>query len=322
MGGKRKLSLDLRQLEYFVALADAETISGAASRLGITQPSLSEALTRLESQLDVLLVLRGAQGTHLTAAGAALANCGRDILKNVDVALEEVRHHGSETRGLVAVGLPQGMAHLLSIPLSETVQIELPTVRLRITEGASQDVLGWLASGQIDFAVVGQHNEDRGVEARPLLDEELFLVAASDNWPPAGKRLAPGEPIEFKELKGLPLVLPGIQNGPREFIERFAQSNAVQLDVVVEIDSQQQIARLISRSAVYSIMSHASVMSEVSKGELVIVPIVNPMLRQTAYLTRNRSRPVTRASTAVERLLSIILKEMIGRYRLRAELVE
>lgn len=322
MSVRKTISLDLRQLEYFVALADAGTISGAASRLGITQPSLSEALARLESQLDVSLVLRSARGTQLTEAGAALARHGRDILKSIDSTLEEVRHLGGDARGPVAIGLPQGIALLLSVPLAETVQLELPSVKLRISEGGSGHVLEWLASGQVDFAVL-YHGHDYGeVDAQPLLEEELFLASAPDNWPPAGRTLPPGQPIEFKEIKGLPLVLPGVEHGLRDFIERFARSNAVQLDITVEMDSLRQIASLVSRASAYTIVPHAAVMNEVSRQELVLVPIVKPAMRRTAYIIRKRNRPITQASLSVQRLVSIILKEMITRYGLGAKLVE
>ena len=322
MSGKKPISIDLRQLEYFVALADVGTISGAASRLGITQPSLSEALAKLENQLDIQLVVRGARGTNLTEAGAALAKYGHDILKGIDLALEEVRHLGGEARGLVSVGLIQGIAMLLSVPLTETVQIELPLVKLRLSEGASGHVLEWLASGKIDLAIIGHGRDDHDLESRPLLEEELFLISAPDNWPPPGSTIAPGQPIEFKDLKDLPLVLPAPQHGLREFVERFARSNSIQINVTVEMDSLRQIATLVSRASAYSIMSHASVMNEVSKGELVIVPIIKPVMRRTAHIIRKRSRPVTRASASVERLISVILKEMIKRYGLSAKLAD
>ena len=95
-------------------------------------------------QLDVQLVVRGARGTNLTEAEAALAKYGHEILKDIDVTLEEVRHLGGEARGLASVGLIQGIAMLLSVPLVETVQIELPLVKLRLSEGASGHVLEWL----------------------------------------------------------------------------------------------------------------------------------------------------------------------------------
>jgi len=314
------MSLDFRQLEYFVTLADAGTISSAASRIGIAQPSLSEALAKLEHQLNVQLVLRGARGTQLTEAGAVLAKHGREILKNIDATLEKVRHEGGDARGLVAIGLPQGIASVLTVPLAETVQVELPLVKLRICEGGAGHLLEWLASGKIDFAILHYGFDNTDFDVQPLLEEELFLVSAVDNWPPADKRTGLGQSIEFKDLKEIPLVLPSPLQCP--LIDRLARSNSIQLDIKVEMDSLQQIALMVSRASAYTIMSHAAAIDYVATQQLLLVPIVNPGIRLTAHIVRKRNRPVTRASLAVQRLIPVILKEVITRHGLNARLVD
>ncbi|MEH2563603.1 LysR family transcriptional regulator [Bradyrhizobium sp. AZCC 2289] len=314
------ISLDLRQLEYFITLADAGTISGAASRIGIAQPSLSEALAKLEHQLDVQLVLRGARGTQLTEAGAVLAKYGREILKNIAATLEKVRHEGGDARGLVAVGLPPGLASVLTVPLAETVQVELPLVKLRISEGGAGHLLEWLASGTIDFAILYYGFDNTDFDVKPLLEEELFLVSAVDNWPPAGKRNGLGQSIEFKDLKEISLVLPSPLQCP--LIAQLGRSNSIQLNVKVEMDSLQQIASMVSRASAYTIMSHTAAIDYIAPLQLLLVPIINPGIRLTAHIVRKRNRPVTQASLSVQRLIPVILKEMITRHGLNARLVD
>jgi len=321
MSRKKSISLDLRWLEYFVAVADAGSILGAAFRLGITQPSVSQAMARLESQLDVALLIRDVRGAALTEAGAALAKHGREILKSIDVALEETRYLGGDARGQVAVGLSHGIGHLLSIALAETVSIKLPSVKLRISEGASGDVLEWLASGQVDFAVLHHGHACGDFEAQALFEENLFVVSAPDNWPPPGETIVPGQAIELKDLKGVPLVLPSPQHNLREFVERAARSSSIQLNIAVEMNSLRQIAALVSRGSAYTIMPHSALMDEISNGALVLVPI-EPSMRRTAYLMRKRNRPVTRASSSVGKLVSVILKDMLERRGLRTKLVQ
>jgi LysR family nitrogen assimilation transcriptional regulator len=111
------MTVDLRQLSYFVAIADSGSISSAASKLGIAQPSLSEVVARLEKQIGVQLIVRTARGMQLTQAGVVLARHARDLLHRVDVALKEVNDLGEEPRGPVALGLPPTMALLLAVPL-------------------------------------------------------------------------------------------------------------------------------------------------------------------------------------------------------------
>src|SRR5882672_5759847 len=88
------MAVELRQLRYFATMADGGSISAAATKLGISQPSLSEVVSRLEKELGVQLVVRTARGMQLTDAGVALARHARDVVRSVDIALDEVRHLG------------------------------------------------------------------------------------------------------------------------------------------------------------------------------------------------------------------------------------
>lgn len=317
----RQPSVDLRQLSYFVAVADAGTISSAASRLGISQPSLSDALARIEGLLNAQLVIRSARGTQLTEAGSALARYGRDILRGVDLALEEVRLLGGEARGPVAVALPPSVALLLSVPLAETVRHELPSIRLRLAESMSGYILDWLATDHIDLGVVYQGQDYSHLDTQPLLVEELFLVAAPDHWPNVEHHNGIArEPIDFAKLPEYPLVVPSRAHGLRELLERYAKAQNVTLDVVLEIDALRHIVAMVSRASAYTILSHAAVVDEVARGELLLVPIANPTMTRTAYTVRKRGRPVTRANLAVEGVMRSILKELIDRSQLSAAL--
>jgi LysR family nitrogen assimilation transcriptional regulator len=151
----------------------------------------------------------------------------------------------------------------------------------------------------------------------------LCLVSAVDNWPPASNSKTPTRhPIEFKDLKNLPLVLPSHRDGLREFIERLARTNSIQLDVVVEMDALRQIIALVSSASAYSILSPFAIVNEVANGELVRIPIINPVLNRTAYVIRKRNRPITRASLSVEKMFSVILKEIFERHHLSATLAD
>lgn len=314
--------IDLRQLGYFVAVAEAGTVSGAAARLGIAQPSLSEVLVRLERQLAVQLVVRSTRGVQLTVAGATLAKLGREILRGVDMALDEVRHVGGEARGLVAVGLPPSLSLLLSVPLAESVRQELPLVKLRIVEAMSGYIRDWVESEHVDLGCTYEGQDCSQLSTELLLTEELFLVAAQDNWPP---NLNNGigdtaSAIEFAAAATLPLVLPSRPHGLRELLERQARAQGIQLNVVVEIDALRQLVTIVDRASGYTILPHAAVMGEAHEGRLTLIKIIKPFLRRMAYLVRKRGRPVTRASLAVEKLMVTITRELVRRHDLKAEI--
>src|SRR5438105_2738274 len=98
-------ALSLKQLSYFLALVDHGSISAAANALNMAQPSLSENIAKLEKELDAQLAIRGARGVQMTEAGMALANRSREILKNVQDMVEEIRQISGVPRGPVSIGL-------------------------------------------------------------------------------------------------------------------------------------------------------------------------------------------------------------------------
>lgn len=316
-------TLSFKQLNYFLALVDHGSISAAANALNMAQPSLSENIAKLEKQLEAQLAIRGARGVQMTEAGMALALRGREILTKFEEMVDEIRRISGEPRGPVSIGLPPSLSILLSVPLLETVHNEHPLVRLHIAEAMSGDILEWISADRLDLGCVYEVTEAGPCTFTPLLTEELFLVAAPDNWP--GKLDAHGvalEPITASKLAELPLVLTSQTHGARKLQEKFARSIGVHLNVVAEIDSLPHIVEMVSRASAYTILSHGAVIKQVAAGTLALVPIEEPTIRRTAYIARARARPVTRAGLIVEEYVSMILREMVDRYKLRATLAD
>jgi LysR family nitrogen assimilation transcriptional regulator len=321
---KQKASslLDLRQLAYFVAIADCGSISRASAQLGIAQPSLSEALARLEGQLETKLVIRGVRGIELTEAGVTLAQHGRSILHDAERAVEDVKHLQDDVRGDVSIALPPSLALMLTVPLAETLHLEHPKVRLHITEGNSGHIAQWVRNGTSDLGIVYEGLDIGEFSSRLLMNEELFIASAPDNWPPPSVTLNAGEPIRFEQLKDVPLMLPGREHGLRELIERHARSLGVELQVVLEIDALRHLITMVDRASGYSIFAHAAVAAEVSAGRLVLIPIREPSLWRAAHLVRKYGRPVPRSMQCVEHAVFALLREIVPRMGVSAILPE
>lgn len=316
-------ALDIRQLHYFVTLADQGSISSAAAALHMAQPSLSENLARLERKMGVQLVVRNGRGIILTEAGLLFASLGRDIVEATAKAVDEIRHVGQEARGPVSVGLTPSLGILLSVPLAETIQSEFPEVRLRITEGMSGNIAQWVEEERIDLGYVYEVTDNPDLQFRPILAEKLFLVSAPDHLPDCVNWEDPERPtIHGRDLKSLPLALPATSHGARKAVERFARTAGVSLNILVEIDSLPQLITMATRASAYTVLSHASVIDEVASGTLKLIEIVEPTMTRTAYILHKRSRPITRASQAIEQAIELIMREVIERFDLDATVIE
>ncbi len=98
--------MDIRQLRCFLATVEEGSLSAAALKLQLAQPSLSQSVAKLEEELDVQLLIRTPRGVTPTESGQALANHARAILEALALAEQDVRHFGGEPKGVVSIGLP------------------------------------------------------------------------------------------------------------------------------------------------------------------------------------------------------------------------
>ena len=187
---------------------------------GVAQPSLSQHVKGLEQRLGVELLVRSPKGVTMTDAGQTLMLHARSIIAAVEVAKEEVRLSGSEPFGRIAFGLPSSVSMVLSVPLAETVRLELPRVNLRAVEAMSGFIREWLQDGSIDLGVLYEISLLKSFHSRLLMTEDLYFFAAPDAWPLASD---PNEPVGLAEVARQDLVLPSGSHGLRALIGPFRQ---------------------------------------------------------------------------------------------------
>jgi LysR family transcriptional regulator, nitrogen assimilation regulatory protein len=315
--------MNLRQLRYFVSIAELGSISAASQRLGVAQPSLSQTIRQLEVELGVELLVRSPRGVGLTESGEVLLDRALSILNALDLTANEIRDRFGEVRGSVSFGVPSSASNVLSVPLAETVRHQFPKIMLRTMEAMSGFVQEWLAQGQLDLGILYDVERARYLKAQPLVVEELFLVTAADGW---SSKIGPDgiaeTHVSLQDCASLPMILPHRSHGLRDTIERFVGSRGLSLSVVLEMDSLTNIKTLVKRGSGYTILAHAAVYEEVQRGTLAMVPLRDPVMRRTVFLVRHASRPVTQAAREIERVILDITAELVRKKLWIGELQE
>ncbi len=127
--------MNLKQLEYFVQVAELGSFSKAAVVLDIAQPALSRQVRSLETELHQQLFLRTGRGVTLTDAGKRLFDHSVAVLQLMAHAREDLGTSRDEPVGRVTIGLPPSMGRQLTLPLIDRFRKELPAARLAIVEG-------------------------------------------------------------------------------------------------------------------------------------------------------------------------------------------
>ena len=316
-----QLRVDLRRLAYLATIYECRSISAAAAKLGVAQPSLSEAVSRLEKELGFQLVVRTVRGIEFTDAGAALAKLGQNTVSDVLTGLTRVELLGHEDGGAVSICIPPAFSISLGVQLAETVKLQYPNIQLGISEVMSLAAQEGVAKGDHDLAII-YHGPTLGeFVVHPLMDEDFFLATAQDNWEPVETHEGIAvKPISFKHVAALPLVLPKRPNGLRLIMERNARKANLNLNIAFEIDSLRNVLTIVGRASAYGIIPHAVAGREIRNGELILIPIEEPKIVGSSQIIRKIGRPISSASLILERLIREILSEQIKRYQLRAVL--
>src|SRR6516164_9459785 len=171
--------MELRQLAYFVAIAEERNFTRAAARIPIAQPAISQQIRRLEAELGERLFLRGRRGIRLTPAGQALLPHARATLQAATGGREAVAALSGLLTGRLAVGLVHPLPDRRFLRLIGTFQRTYPLIELTVIEDQTDALLAALATGELDAALIGQGRYDRpppGVES--LLVAREPVVAA------------------------------------------------------------------------------------------------------------------------------------------------
>jgi LysR family nitrogen assimilation transcriptional regulator len=293
--------MDLKQLEYFVRVAELGSFTRAAQALDVAQPALSRQVRLLEVELRQSLLLRNGRGAMPTEAGKLLLDHARGILHQVDRAREELGRVGGALAGRVAIGLPPSLSRVLAVPITRAVRQQLPQASVSICEGLSINMQEWLATGRLDIAVLYNAQPTPGIELTPLHEEDLVLVQPR---PPGLAEDPPPEPITLKDIASqLPLVIPSRPNALRMLVESQMANIGVRPQVALEIDGVAAILDLVADGAGAALLSRNAVASSIRPSAFQMRAVTSPPLRTRLSLAVSAQRPSTLTQKACLDLL-------------------
>ena len=172
--------MELYQLRYFVAVAEAGNFTRAAERCSVTQPSLSQQILNLESEVGHKLFHRLGRKAVLTEAGNAFLDRARRILFEVENAAKELSDHPSLGRR-ITIGAVQTVMPYLITPFIAECRKSHPNLQIDAREDFRSDLVRAVVDGDLDLAVVPQPVKDHRVSIEPLLTEPLLLVVGKDH---------------------------------------------------------------------------------------------------------------------------------------------
>ena len=300
--------MDLKQLEYFVRVAEMGSFTRAAIALNVAQPALSRQIRLLEVELRQNLLKRNGRGASPTEAGQLLLEHGRGILHQVERAHEELARARSGLSGKVALGLPPSVARVLTVPLTRAFREKMPDAHLSISEGLTAAMQESLLNGRLDIALLYNPKATAGLEISHLVQEELWLVQARRS---ALQEDPPPPPIALKEVAKLPLVIPSRPNAIRMHVESEMAGIGSRPKIALEIDGVTSILELVADGAGSAILSRNAVTRSINPSAFSTRPISEPRMSIQLCSVVSSLRPSTLTQQATLSLIREFAEKLL-----------
>lgn len=213
--------MDLRALEYFVAVAEEGSFTRAAFREHVSQPSISQQMLGLERELGESLFERGAKEVRLTPGGRALLPYARECLAVVAAARAEFSGRSALLQGELRLGTVSGVEGTAVPDLLAVYHERFPHVNVELTGGTSLPLLAQVEHGSLDAAIIARPGTPlpEGISSFALLDDQILAIVSDLN------PLSARQEVTITELAGHPLITYGTDSRLRPLIaEAFARA--------------------------------------------------------------------------------------------------
>jgi DNA-binding transcriptional LysR family regulator len=283
--------MQLQQLQYFLAVAETLHFTRAAEHVHVAQPSLSQQIRALETDLGTPLFHRANRNITLTEAGRTLVPIARRVLAETRNAYDAIRELDELGRGRVRLGATPSLCTGLLPAILAGFRDAYPGIELTIRESGSRGLQTELSEGTLDLALVidSRPTEDDRLSTVPLLREELVLVSAPQLPPPAG-----GRPLSIRDLRDRPLVMFREGYDLRDATLAACRSAGFEPTFAVEGGEMDAVLSFVSAG-----IGLAVVPATMAGDRFRVTRFTTPKLNRTVHLAYRRDAEPTRAARAL-----------------------
>jgi LysR family nitrogen assimilation transcriptional regulator len=290
--------MELKQLAYFLSVAEAGSFSKAAVVLSVAQPILSRQIKMLETELGAELLYRNGRGIVLSEAGKILEGRARAALESVDHARIEIAALKAAPQGRVVIAMPPSIGWVLTGPLVRRCREAFPNITLHVVEGFSGHVAEWLSNGRIDVGIVYNASRRSSLNTEPLFSDDLVLLGPAAD--PAG---LPGTTVPAARLADIPLILPARPHGLRVLIDQVLGQLDLAPRVEFEVDAMPSTLGLVEEGVGYTVLTETAATQRIGEGRIRAWAIVDPVMTRQLMLATSTQRPMSVATRLVTRLI-------------------
>jgi len=277
--------MELRQLHYFLAVAEERHFGRAAARIPLSQPGLSRQIQKLEEELGVQLFVRTKRHVELTAAGNLFLEQVRLALTQLDRAVQLARQSARGEHSQLVLAFVDSMLYTVIPHVVQVFQQRYPDVDLQVEESDPVSQVQALLSGEIDVGLMYAPIREPTLMVEIILREPLVVVL------PAGHRLAHIQPLRLQDVVQEPMLIPARHLNPTLFeqmMHLYTTSGFVP-KVVHEVMQKQTIVGLVAGGKGVTLLPAS--LQRLQRPGVIYVPLGEPTLYiETALVWRRETQ--------------------------------
>lgn len=281
--------MDINQLEVLVVVARERSFSRAAEVLSRTQPAISQAVRRLETEIGEKLFDRSSKDGTLTLAGEVLLDYAKQMLnlrQTAHSAIKEMRdlHHGK-----VTISANEHTVFYL-LPIIHEFRKLYPMIKIEVQRGVASRIPKEITAREVELGVISFKPTDTSVKSIPVLVDELALIVAPTH------PLANKTSVSVKEL-GVETFIAHNAHSPyrQKVIETFEKNNT-RLNISVELPSLEAIKKLVEKGAGVALVPKLSAQSEIADGHLKALSVQEMKLERRLNIIYRRNSVLSHAA--------------------------
>ncbi len=298
--------MDIKQLECFVRVAELGSFTKASAMIGISQSVLSRQVRQLELEIKKHLLHRNGRGVTTTESGKRLFAHGKGILRQIELARQEIENAEMSPIGKVVIGFPPSVGKLLTVRTVSHFRQQFGKASIGIVEGLTTTMQEWLRLGRLDFAILYHPTPVPELQYEHAWSEDMYLISPN----PTGRKLP--KRVRMADLSRYPLIIPSRPNSIRNMIETEFDRQHVALNIALEIDSITALTDLVAKGMGHAILSRYSIQDHAMRGQLHAARITTPHIASDIVIATSTQRPLTRLAEQTIHVIKSIIADVIA----------
>lgn len=283
--------MDLNQLEVLMAVAQEKSFSRAADSLHRTQPAVSQAIRRLETEIGEPLFDRSSKDGTLTAAGRVLFDLAQQVANMRQHAHTAIRELRDVQRGKLTLSANEYTVMYL-LPILPVFRSRHPHIKIEVRRSLASRIPSEILGRDAEIGVVSFRPSDKSVAALPVVTDELALIVPPD------RALAQKEVVSVRELGAESFIAHNVPSPYRERVIRTFEKYKTPLNISMELPTLESIKRFVEQGMGVALVPRLTAQTEIARGQVVALTVREMKFERRLHLVYRKGATLSHAARA------------------------